>query len=750
VDIGQRSTYRRLHEWFSLHCDKWNDCQHALGVWELCMAVDQVNAQGALAAWVDKRFTELSRGRWAEEREWFESGMFYQMKQWLESDENNKKKLVPIKKSAEKKFPMPVSDHFSKTINTNAGFLGSALPRMQAMADNYDSKNRRAGQAAENAIDAANQESGMNVLNPQLAKRVMLFGLGVTKDTVAFDHSSDEVPEETQQGVEPVNIPTPRLDTELPMIFNVYLPRDCKDPNLAPLIIERIRKPIGAWKELYPDTEFTKDDGKSEADESLAFYYVESLRSLSMITQPQEDNNVTLTEAWFDWSELGEEEQDAVEAEWAETPSQMYPGMTRVEAAVQYGLYAVVWKGQIVDSGENPWGDDKDGHSVTPYTFFAYEKDPASVYNKALAATLKPLQKQLNRYKSLVERAMLTNGSTRILWPNTQNGQLPTGDPADLLVYDTLGDGKVKPEIFPGNMGDKAVFQMIEMVLADFKDLGYTNEVAEGEMPGSGTAFRALAYLGSKAEESRKPQRYLWEQAHELRARKLLVMAKKVWSDDKKIKTSGNNNKFGAAEFYKSDLDGGYGLEVVQDSSRPKTLTEKMEVIQQLVGQGLVDLTDPSVRVYITDTLGVQEIDLTDNLQYAKAERDLELCKQGTQPQANPYTNWMICFKVFSDYTLTEEYESSPPEIQAGILGYTQWLHEMMSPPVPGAVPPHPGGAQQQHKQTQAQLQKGGPGGEPASHVLGQVPGAQVSNQMVQHAAETEGNAVIPRETGAN
>lgn len=733
-------------------------------------------AEKAVAAFIEKRFTEYSRGRWAEEREWFESGCFYQLKQWLERDTENRRKLVPVKISDDKKknFPMPISDHFSKTININAGYLGSAMPRMQAQADNYDAKNRRAGEAAENAIDAANEESGMNILNPILGVRIKLFGLGITKDTVAFDHSTDEVPDEQPQppmigpdgqGVEqpPVvgvaNIPSPRLDTELPMPFDVYLPRDAKDCNLAEMIIERKRKPIGKWKELYPDVEFTKDDGKSQGDESLASYYVSALRSLSMITQPQNEDTVTLTEAWFDWSELSEDDQDAIKEEWGDTPSKMYPQLSRMQAAVQYGLFGVTWKDTMVDWGENPWGNDKNGQSVTPYTFFPNEKDPASIYPKSLATSLKPLQKQLNRYKSLVERQALTNGSARILWPNTQNGPLPTGDPADVLVYDTLGEGKVKPEIIAGNMGDKSIFQMINMVLADFKDLGYTNEVAEGQMPGSGTAFRALAYLGSKAEESRKPQRYLYEQAHELRARKLLLMAQKVWTTPRKVQTAGFNNKFGAAQIARADLQGDYQLEVIQDSSRPKTLTEKMEVLQQLATDGLVDMTDVTTRVYYTSTLGVQEIDLTDNLQYDKAERDLELCKQGIKPQSNPFTNWLIHFKTFSDYTLTEEYESSPPNIQAGILGYAQWLQEMMQPPpdpiggVPVAgpkVPPHPGGAQQQHKLTQQQISKGGPGGSPASHVLGQVPGAQVSNQQVQHAAETEGNAVIPNEVGAN
>ena len=33
---------------------------------------EQTDAQSAIADWIDDRFTVLARGRWAEEREWFQ------------------------------------------------------------------------------------------------------------------------------------------------------------------------------------------------------------------------------------------------------------------------------------------------------------------------------------------------------------------------------------------------------------------------------------------------------------------------------------------------------------------------------------------------------------------------------------------------------------------------------------------------------------------------------------------------------
>lgn len=719
-------------------------------------STQQTPAQNALAQWAEKRRMAMARGRWAEEREWYESGLFDQLKQWLESAGEGGKRLQPIKGEG-KKWPMPVTNHFSRTIATNANSLGAALPEMMGMSDNYDAKNRRAAEAAENAIDAANKESGMNVLNPRLAKQTVLWGLGITKDTIAFDHSTDEVPdiqqpepqigpdgqqiEQQPQAVGTIQVPSARINTELPTVFEVLLPRDCRDPNLSPVLIERVKINLGKAKETYPAwaDKFSPVSDTDTDGESLANFFHNSLRSLAYGTNSEpHEKKVQLYEVWAEWNELDEDTQKAVAKEWA-GPSEIYDGYTKLQAAIEFGFFCVTYGNDVIDWGENPWDGDK------PHTFFPWQQDIASPYPKGLATDLKPLQKQLNRIDSLMERALMSNAVVKILWPTTQTTPPPTGDPVEITAWDPIGDGKVKPEYFGGHAYGSELIQKREQIVSEFEALGFTNGVSEGNIPSGGTAFRALAFASAKTDEQRKTQRYLWEQSHTLRARKLLKMAKKVWTEPRKIQTAGFNNRLGAQLLAAADLQGDYEIEVVPDSSRPRTLTEKLEVFQTLQEAGMVDQADPGTRVYITDTLGVQDFDLADNLDYAKAERDLEKCKDGEKPQSNPYSNWQIQFKVFSQYTKTEEYEDLDPQAQSGILGYTAWLQEMANPPMqamPTGAPP----AQLGHPQPQ----KGGVGGQKPSHVLGQTPGIQVSAPQVQRAAENEGFASVPVPAGSN
>jgi hypothetical protein len=96
-------------------------------------APQQTPAQEALSSWVSKRFESLRRDRWAEEREWYRAGLYYQQKQWLEEDGLNRKRLKPIS-AKDAKMPMPASNHFGDTIDVNANLLGAELPSASAGA----------------------------------------------------------------------------------------------------------------------------------------------------------------------------------------------------------------------------------------------------------------------------------------------------------------------------------------------------------------------------------------------------------------------------------------------------------------------------------------------------------------------------------------------------------------------------------------------------------------------------------------
>jgi hypothetical protein len=732
---------------------------------------DTSTLEGALLDLGQKRYTELSRGRFAEEREWYQSALFDQLKQWLEWDGTGKRwKMIEISK--DKPVPMPVSNYFSKTIAANANSLGAKIPEMQVQSNDQNPVNRRAAEAAERSLDEIDEESGMKQLNPILAKHTVLWGVGCAWDMVDTSGAGQQIPsietqpskslvcpqcgysepEQEQQpedalgsecpecgalmqedesaelgDVQPQQFATGKIKTEIVPVFEIFLPRDCSDPNLAGEILRRFRKPLEKAKSLYPGkTDELKGDQSPKTDLNLSQFYEEALRYL-VYTPGTNQELVTFQEHWMDWNLLPKDVQDKCQTEWGQQPSAAYQGMSKCDAAMQHGIYWISAGGKMMDSGENPW----EGHK--PPTFFGWQKDAANPYPKGLSVELIPLQKQLNRLDSLIELSCMANGAGKWISPRTQVGTAAfTGTPTDVIWYDNLGDGKVKPEFILPTPISQAVMVRRQQILNDFKELGYTSGVSEGDSAtGGATAFRAIAFLGAKAEEARQTQRYLWESAHELRKKKVLLMAQKCWDEPRKVKVAGFNNAFGMEEYSGADLTGEYTLSVVKDSSKPKTLEEKGQTLQILLMGGLLDPTDSQTRDYICSVYGVTEVDLADHLQYVKAGRDLNALKNGEHPMESPFQKWDIYLKVFSQYTLTEEFEQLDPQIQQGILLYTQYISDKLTLAGGGML----GGMG-------AQMAGAMNGGQPPANPLSGVPGQTTSPQSAEGAAVKEGTGI--------
>jgi hypothetical protein len=70
----------------------------------------------------------------------------------------------------------------------------------------------------------------------------------------------------------------------------------------------------------------------------------------------------------------------------------------------------------------------------------------------------------------------------------------------------------------------------------------------------------------------------------------------------------------------------------------------------------------------------MDDVDMVDHLQILKAERDLDAVIAGQMPAINPYISIPIFLPIFTKYTLTEEFEEQPPDVQQRVLMACQML----------------------------------------------------------------------------
>jgi hypothetical protein len=758
----------------------------------------QVQIENLLRSFGEQRYQEYARYRWAEEREWYEIALFWQRRQWLSWNDSSRRWQL-AKQNPAKPKPMPVTNHFAKTINANANQLGKV--NIVATPQDDEDRNRRAAEFAEKSLDAADLESGFDVLRPLLAKHIVLWGMGITKDVYDLNASAgqttvqqntvvstwmlscadcgktssmqstdkpplgsaegnaqpgdSDVAKGNQQGQSFTDMPkgntkcpecgssttTPyqkkrtvpagskvfrkgRLRTEIIPLFECYLPRDCRNPNLATCVVQRYRRRISALQQTYgPRAAGIQAMAPIDVHE----IYLEALRALVNYNYQNEQtvDSTTVTELWCDWDDLPQKMQQKLDMYWGDDAE-------TIDTAHNAGIFMIFSGGIMLDWGANQKGGDK------PYTFFLWEIDPASCYPKGGGVDLVPLQKRLNRLDSLMELGMMCNGTGKWLWPKTQTSDKPSGSPNEVVEYDPIGEGKNKPEFTPAEPFSQAAFALRQAILSDFQIIGNTLGVQQGIQPPGVKSFRGIAYLGAKAEEQSNSQRTLWEMGNVIRYRKVLKLARQGWDEERKVKIAGYNGKFGMQSLEGADLDGMYELDFVPDSSRPRLISEKQQAVQAGLQAGLIDPTDSATREYLIDLLRLDEVNLTDHLQYLKAERDLEILKGGTLPLESPFQKWDIFLKVFASFTLTEEFEELDVSTRQLILTYTQRMSDMLSQAKgQGAPAGGPPGAAQAAQAIAAMHQQQG-GGNP----LSAVPGAEAGTAPVEAAAAGQGENV--------
>jgi hypothetical protein len=216
-------------------------------------------------------------------------------------------------------------------------------------------------------------------------------------------------------------------------------------------------------------------------------------------------------------------------------------------------------------------------------------------------------------------------------------------------------------------------------ILNDFQVIGMTNGVQQGLNPEGQTSFRGIAYLGAKAAEQISTQRSLWESAAQLRYEKVILLAKKNWTEERKVKVAGFNGRWGMQTIMGEQLDADYLVEIKPDSSRPQTLEEKEQKFAALLEGGMIDPTDATTREYVIDLSNLDNVNLIDHLQYMKAERDLDSVIAGNMPMVNPFVNIQIFFKIFSAFTFTEEFEELDPEAQQRVMMACQMMQQELA-----------------------------------------------------------------------
>jgi len=160
-------------------------------------------------------------------------------------------------------------------------------------------------------------------------------------------------------------------------------------------------------------------------------------------------------------------------------------------------------------------------------------------------------------------------------------------------------------------MDDREVFDLqtsMHNFAAEEVFVHNTYEIFRGERPPNVSSGYAMQILTERAQ-SRFAHLYAnYEVTHAALAKQMFLLFRNHAPDTTYFKIKGEEARWTVQAIKRADLKGGIDIRVESGSARPRTSLEKKAAVEQLLSMGVVDLTDPDVRLRLFNLYGVPEL----------------------------------------------------------------------------------------------------------------------------------------------
>lgn len=281
---------------------------------------------------------------------------------------------------------------------------------------------------------------------------------------------------------------------------------------------------------------------------------------------------------------------------------------------------------------------DEPGTPFIPVIHFGYDPVPGTHVHTGPADHLKDLQRQRNRREAAIELyfARMANGVWLI--PEGTDVQTPTGEEGWVMRYSPLGSGGAKPERVEGNRLPSSFVEWLEFTDKQMEDIAGTYEIFRGQRPPNVSSGYAMQILTERAQSRFAHVFANYEVAWGLLGRTLFLLFRNHAPEEVYYKIKGEEARWTVYTIRRADLRGAVDMRVESGSARPKTALEKKASAEQAMSLGLIDLTDPDVRLKLLHLYGIPELMASakaDDEQIAREHESLiAWARQMADPQA--------------------------------------------------------------------------------------------------------------------
>lgn len=731
---------------------------------------------------------ELSRSRYlrfAFERDWYGNLLFKQGHQWVVWDETGRrfrqKKLKPW-------IPQPVTNRFASTLDALVALLLRVQPEMQwRSADPNNETLKSVADTSTQLLDRVKEMTYFPLWRQTLASWLTYTGNAYVVNY--YDH----------EGGVPIDVPFYKCNrcehTDLPTGFDNGCPQ-CQSheysydigPNGLPREVQftggSIRSEVASPFEIFYDftvTEWHRQPHVIRVKDRTLEYFKHRYGTRGESVEAS--GSSTLSE--FYSSSLAYmasgpginpaagqvvKRKGATELWYVRRPDDMYPD----------GLTAVIAGNTLLEKDEKLCKDHK-GEPFIPVTQFLFDPIPGSAIGKTVASDLRPKQKQRNELESLIQLITMRMANPVWIIPYGTDVEGFSGQPGAVLKAIQISpNASGNPQRLPGENVPSSVMQWLTKIDEDMEEMASVFDVLKGQAPTGITAGYAIQLLIERGQSRWGPLFQRWENGMVMWATQVTAFCKDYMPAEQILQVLGEHGEWEVSKF-KEDSTAGLNLDVEAGSTKPQSALSEQALVDQLIGQGLIDATDPQIKAEILRSVGMSKYDHLSDWDMKDAAREEEaffriamqhdlgglvaqvrnmaesgaptteqavqqvqtLAQSGTRFRPS-IDNHQIHVWAHKRFAKTDRFMRLSPEWQAVWLQHlelhaTRLMQEAMQLQggMPGQAPGQPGGPASEDTPLTSQkpmVPGGQPGGQDTGHLAATPKGGHVNNPVTASA----------------
>ena len=571
-----------------------------------------------LKSLITEHLEEASQLRWAFERNWFGSILYYLGVQWIRWDARTAR--WRDRKLVRKWVPKPVTNRYASSADTIMGAIQGFSVNPSAWPATLDADDLATAEVAERLIPVLEHEVDM----PKVKEAVAAW---ITLNADAFllpmyDHRDQTlgtrlIPDYRCQLCQTVAAPT-KFESGCPQCGQPGATEPAMDAEGQPL---GTRVPIGRLKvQVYSPLQTYLTQQATDLNDHREFTVMDALPlSAVKAAWPKEAKEVRAESGQI--AHTGQHFMESL-ASLTETGGH-FAGRSPQQIVTLFRHYrmpseefpeglAVTMTGEqtILEAGPSPYYEERQEEKTyyNPLIQISFRKVPGRLYGKTPASDSIPKQDQLNRLESLIEAAVMKGVYGTWLLPTGSSITNLAGEPSQVVRWTPQGAGGAKPEIVTVAPVPPVLLEWKRQIEADFEDIWGNFDVMKGTTPKGVSAGYAIQLLTERSYGRLTPTFQNLERGYTRLYEILLKLARQYFTEERIRRIRGDTGQWQVERFKGADLVGAVDIKIEGGSNRPRSKLAEQALVESLSKIGVINPQDARQSFAIAELFGMQHV----------------------------------------------------------------------------------------------------------------------------------------------